>query len=55
MKYFITFIGDYSRYGYIYLIRNKSKVISKFKEFKLEVEKQLRRFIKTLNNDRGRI
>ena len=41
MEYFITFIDDYARYGYIYLIRNKSEAINKFKEFKLEVEKQL--------------
>jgi hypothetical protein len=41
MEYFITFINDYSRYGYIYYIGNKSKAINKFKEFKLEVEKQL--------------
>jgi hypothetical protein len=53
MEYCITFIDDYSKYGYIYLIRNKSEAINKFKEFKLEVEKQLGRFIKTLNNDRG--
>jgi hypothetical protein len=55
IEYFITFIDDYSRYGYIYLIRNKSEAINKFKEFKLEVDKQLGRFIKTLNNDKGRI
>jgi hypothetical protein len=55
MKYFITFIDDYSRYGYIYLMKNKLEAIDKFKEFKLEVEKQLERSIKSLNNDRGRI
>ena len=36
-------------------MKNKFEAIDKFKEFKLEVEKQLERFIKTLNNDRGRI
>jgi hypothetical protein len=35
IEYFITFIDDYSKYGYIYLIRNKSEAINKFKEFKL--------------------
>ena len=53
MKYFITFIDDYSRYRYIYLIKYKSKTVEKFKEFKLEVENQLERSIKSLNNDRG--
>ena len=37
-KYFITFIDDYSRYGYIYLMRHKSEVFDKFKEYKTEVE-----------------
>jgi hypothetical protein len=53
MEYFITFTDDYSRYGHIYLIKHKSKAIEKFKEYKLEVEKQLGRSIKNLNNDRG--
>jgi hypothetical protein len=52
MEYFITFTNDYSRYRHIYLIKHKSKTIEKFKEYKLEVEKQLERSIKSLNNDR---
>jgi hypothetical protein len=48
MKYFITFTDDYSRYGHIYLIKHKSKATEKFKEYKLEVEKQLGRSIKKL-------
>ena len=35
-EYFITFIDDYSRYGYIYLMRHKSEAFEKFKEFKAE-------------------
>ena len=38
-EYFITFIDDYSRYGYIYLMHHKSESFDKFKEFKAEVEK----------------
>ena len=53
MEYFITFTDDYSRYGYIYLLKHKSEAIEKFKEFKLEVETQLGRPIKSLNSDRG--
>ena len=37
----------------IYLLKYKSKAVEKFKEFKLEVENQLGRSIKSLNNDRG--
>jgi IS30 family transposase len=53
MEYFITFTNNYSRYTHIYLIIHKSEAIEKFKEYKLEVEKQLVRSIKSLNNDRG--
>ena len=51
--YFVTFIDDYSRYGYVYLMKYKSETVEKFKEFRAEVEKQLGRSIKTLRSDRG--
>ncbi|KAK8690315.1 hypothetical protein V6N13_089009 [Hibiscus sabdariffa] len=38
--YFITFTDDFSRYGYIYLMRHKSEALEKFKEFKNEVQNQ---------------
>ena len=46
-EYFISFIDDYSRYGYIYLMRWKSEVFEKFKEFRAEAKKQLSKIIKT--------
>ena len=52
-RYFITFIDDYSRYGYTYLLRHKSETFDRFKEFKAEAEKQLDRSIKSLRSDRG--
>ena len=36
--YFLTFTDDLSRYGYIYLIKHKSKRFEKFKDFQSEVE-----------------
>ncbi|KAK8569060.1 hypothetical protein V6N12_007592 [Hibiscus sabdariffa] len=36
-QYFITFTDDFSRYGYIYLMRHKSEALEKFKEFKKEL------------------
>jgi hypothetical protein len=36
-QYFITFTDDFSRYGYIYLMRHKSESFEKFKEFQNEV------------------
>lgn len=37
-SYFITFTDDLSRYGYIYLMKHKSKSFEKFKQFHCEVE-----------------
>ena len=52
-EYFVTFIDDYSRYGYIYLMHRKSETFGKFKEFQAEAEKQLGKSIKSLRSDRG--
>lgn len=52
-EYFVTFIDDYSRYGYIYLMRRKSECFEKFKEYKAETEKRHGKCIKTLRSDRG--
>ena len=35
---FITFTDDYSHYGYIYPIKERTEVLDKFKIFKAEVE-----------------
>jgi hypothetical protein len=32
-QYFITFTNDFSRYGYVYLMKHKSESLEKFKEF----------------------
>ncbi|GKE97615.1 retrotransposon protein, putative, ty1-copia subclass, partial [Tanacetum coccineum] len=50
-SYFITFTDDYSRYGYVYLLKNKHEVFETFKVFKNEVENQLRKTIKALRSD----
>ena len=52
-RYFITFTDDYSRYGYVYLMRHKSEAFDKFKEFRTEVQNQLGKSIKALRSDRG--
>ncbi|KAK8557934.1 hypothetical protein V6N12_010157 [Hibiscus sabdariffa] len=51
--YFITFTDDFSRYGYIYFMCHKSKVLEKFKEFRNEVQNQHGKSIKALRSDRG--
>nr|GEV15105.1 hypothetical protein [Tanacetum cinerariifolium] len=52
-SYFITFTDDYSRYGYIYLLKHKHEVFETFKVFKIKVENQLEKIIKALRSDRG--
>ena len=52
-EYFVTFIDDYSRYGYVYLMHHKSDTFEKFKEYRAEVENQLGKSIKILRSDRG--
>ena len=52
-EYFVTFIDDYSRYGYINLMHHKSETFEKFKEFKAEVENHRGKSIKSLRSDRG--
>ena len=32
-RYFLTFTDDLGRYGYIYLMKHKSEIFKKFKEF----------------------
>ena len=50
---FITFIDDYSCYGYIYPIKERSEALDKFKIFKVEVENQHNLKIKVVRFDRG--
>ena len=47
------FIDDYSRYGYIYLIKEKSQSLDMFKAFKAEVKNQLNKRIKAVRYDCG--
>ena len=35
-EYFVLFIDDYSRYGYVYLMQRKSETFGKFKEFLIQ-------------------
>ncbi|KAJ9566176.1 hypothetical protein OSB04_002142 [Centaurea solstitialis] len=52
-RYFITFTDDFSRYGYVYLMRHKSETFEKFKEYQNEVQNLLDKRIKFLRSDRG--
>ena len=52
-RYFATFIDDYSRYTYVYLMKHKDEVFDKFKVYKSIVENQKEKKIKILRSDRG--
>ena len=51
--YFITFTNDYSRFGYVYLMKRKFEAFEKFKEFMAEVENQSGKHIKAIQSDHG--
>ena len=51
--YFITFINNFSRCGYLYLIHDKSQSLDVFKNYKAEVENQLNKRIKSFRSERG--
>ncbi|RZC25854.1 40S ribosomal protein S17-4 [Glycine soja] len=53
LRYFITFIEDYSRYMYLYLLHSKNEALDAFIVFKAEVEKQCGKQIKIVRSDRG--
>ncbi|XP_019056627.1 PREDICTED: probable receptor-like protein kinase At5g47070 [Tarenaya hassleriana] len=52
-RYFITFIDDYSRYGYTYLLHDKSQSVNILEVFINEVERQLEKKVKVVRSDRG--
>jgi len=53
LRYFITFINDYSRYMYLYLLRSKDETLDVFNVFKAKVELQCKKQIKIVRLDRG--
>ena len=42
-RYFITFTDDFSRYGFVYLLKEKSQAVNALEVFVNEVERQLDR------------
>lgn len=52
-KYFVTFIDDFTRKLWIYLIKRKNEVLGVFKKFKVLVEKQSGQNIEILRTDGG--
>jgi transposase InsO family protein len=51
--YYVCFIDDFSRKAWIYFLKSKGEVFSKFKEFKNLVENLFEKKIKVLRSDNG--
>jgi transposase InsO family protein len=51
--YCVSFIDDYSRKTWVYFLKSKDEVFSKFKEFKALIENLSERKIKILRSDNG--
>ena len=48
-RYLLTFTDDYSRYTTVFLLKRKSKVLCKFKEFVSKMENKSQHKLKKLN------
>ena len=53
MKYMVTFIDDFSRYVWVYFMKEKSETLSKFKEFKNAAEAEVGKRVRCLRTDNG--
>jgi hypothetical protein len=51
--YYVSFIDDYSRKTWVYFLKSKDEVFSKFKEFKVLIENISKRKIKILRSNNG--
>lgn len=52
LKYFMTFIDNYSRQTWCYFLKAKSQDSETFRQFKALVENEARKTIKTLRLDK---
>jgi histone deacetylase 1/2 len=52
-KYYVSFIDDYSKFTWIYLLKNKSDVFQKFRDFQQMVERRFDKKIIAIQTDWG--
>jgi transposase InsO family protein len=53
VRYFLTFIVNFSRKIHVYFLKAKAKVFEKFKQYKALVENEIGHKIKVLRSDNG--
>jgi transposase InsO family protein len=51
--YYVSFVDDFSRKTWIYFLKAKDEVLSRFKEFKSLIENQKGKKIKVLRSNNG--
>jgi transposase len=52
-KYYVSFVDDFSKFTWVYLIKLKSEVFQKFKDFQTLVERYFNRKIPAVQSDWG--
>ena len=52
-KYFITFIDDHLRFGWVEILSKKSEALDIFKKFKDAIQLKLGKLIKCVHSNRG--
>ncbi|KAH9670375.1 retrovirus-related pol polyprotein from transposon TNT 1-94-like protein [Citrus sinensis] len=53
MRYMVTFIDDFSRYVWVFFMKEKSDTFSKFKEFRESTEREVGKKFRCLRSDNG--
>ena len=53
-RYYVTFINDYSRCTWVYLLKKKSEVFPLFIQFLQMIKTQYKTIVRTLRSDNGR-
>ena len=53
-KYFVTFVDDFSRVTWLYLMKSRSKLFSHFSVFCAEIQTQFYVFVQTLRSDNAK-
>ena len=53
-KYFVTFMVDFSRVIWLYLMKSRSELFSHFSAFYTKIQTQFHVFMQTLRNDNGK-
>lgn len=53
-RYVLTFTDDFTRKTFVYFLANKDEAFTKFKEFKLRIEKETASKIRAIRSDNGK-